>query len=146
MSQTRSTVISQFMRDSQALRDAMIGLTNSQLSASGFHPSLTLRERLAVIAAHYYRLGESIAFRSGQQADRPLEEDEDWHKAAATERENWTLSALQDDLEDAWEFYRKMLHTLSDDELEWYVRHIDGALSRPAFDASREIIVWRLRG
>jgi hypothetical protein len=146
MSQTRSALISQFKRDIQALRDALIGLSDTQLDDPTFNGNTTLRERLSVIAAHYYRLGESVAFRMGRQGDKPLEEDATWHKEAVEWREEWPLSALQEDLEDAWEFYREMLYALSDDELEWFVRHIEGALTRPALETSREITAWRLSG
>ncbi len=146
MSQTRSALISQFVRDIQALRDALTGISNTHLADPTFNPTLTLRERLSVIAAHYYRLGESIAFRLGRQGDKPMEEDVVWQKEAAEWREEWTLTALQEDLEDAWEFYREMLYALSDDEMEWYVRHIEGALTRPALETSREITAWRLSG
>lgn len=146
MSQTRSALISQFLRDIQALRDALTGISNIQLSDPTFNSSGTLRERLAIIAAHYYRLGESIAFRLGQQGDKPLEETVAWQREAVEWREEWTLSAMQEDLEDAWEFYREMLYALSDDEMEWYVRHIEGALTRPALETSREITAWRLSG
>jgi len=146
MSQTRSALISQFKRDIQALRDALIGLSDAQLDDSTFNGNTTLRERLSVIAAHYYRLGEAVAFRMGRQGDKPLEEDATWHKEAVEWREEWPLSALQEDLEDAWEFYREMLYALSDDELEWFVRHIEGALTRPALETSREITAWRLSG
>jgi hypothetical protein len=146
MSQTRSALISQFMRDIQALRDSLIGLSNSQLSDTTFNPNVTLRERLSVIAAHYYRLGEAIAYRLGRQGDKPLEENTLWLREAIEGRDEWPLSALQDDLDEAWEFYREMLFALSDDELEWYVRHIEGALTRPALETSREITAWRLSG
>src|SRR5438045_3232169 len=101
MSQTRSALISQFKRDIQALRDALIGLSDAQLADPTFNGNTTLRERLSVIAAHYYRLGESVAFRMGQQGDKPLDEDAVWHKEAVEWREEWPLSALQEDLEDA---------------------------------------------
>ncbi len=145
MSLTRTALISQFSRDCQSLRDALIGLTHSQLSDESFHPSWTLRSRLSLVAAHYFRLGEAIAHRLHRQADAPLDEDERWRKEAVDDRADWPLADLQSDLEDAWEYYREMIDAMTDDEIEWYVRHIDGALTRVAFDASREVSAWRLR-
>ncbi len=145
MSLTRSALISQFLRDCQALRDALIGLTNTQLSDATFSTNGTLRTRLSVISAHYYRLGEILAHHLGRQADEPLDDDLFWRKEAINDRQEWTLVDLQGDLEDAWVFYGEMLHALTDEDVEWYVRMVTGAMARVAFEASREVSAWRLR-
>lgn len=145
MSDTRSLLVSQFTRDTQALRDALVGVTHSHLSDPTFGERLTLRERLSLIAAHYYRLGEAIAYRTGQQPDSPLPEDMLWRQEAIADRDGWQLVALLEDLEEAWQFYYALLLDIPANDLEWHVQHVVGALSRPAFEASREINTWRLR-
>ncbi len=145
MSLTRSALISQFLRDCQALRDALIGLTTPQISDPTFNSAGSLRARLSLVAAHYYRIAEALAYRLQRQYDAPLEEDEAWRKEAINDRREWSLVDLQGDLEDAWVLYGEMLHILSDEDIEWFVRNIPGALTRAAFDASREVSAWRLR-
>ena len=145
MSLTRSALISQFLRDCQALRDALIGLNNAQLSDPTFSANGTLHDRLSIISAHYYRAGEILAHYLHLQADPPLEEDDTWRQVAIAERVEWSLADMLADLEDAWAFYDDMLHTLSDEGVEWYVRTVNGSMARVAFDASREVSAWRLR-
>lgn len=145
MSLTRSALISQFFRDCQALRDALIGLTNSQLSDPSFNADGSLRMRLSIVAAHYYRLGEILAHHLGRQLDEPLDNDLLWRAEAIRDRQDWGLVDLQGDLEDSWVFYGEMLHAMSDHDMEWYVRTVTGAMARVAFEASREVSAWRLR-
>ncbi len=145
MSLTRSALISQFLRDCQSLRDALIGVTNTQLGDATFNAGGSLRVRLSIVAAHYYRMGEVLAFYLHRQSDAPLEEDATWKLNAIEDRAEWMLSDLQADLDDAWEFYDEMLHALDDEGAEWYVRRVSGAMQRVAFDASREVSAWRLR-
>jgi len=145
MSLTRSALISQFLRDCQALRDAMVGLTSVQLTDPTFSLKGSLRTRLSIVAAHYYRLGEMIAHYLGLQFDKPLDDSETWRTDAIAFRREWALVDLQADLEDAWEFYSEMLHALNDESVEWYVHNVTGAMIRVAFEASREVSAWRLR-
>ncbi len=142
----RDSLISQFMRDCQTLRDALIGLTQSQIADPSFSSDGTLRDRLAVVAAHYYRMGEVLAYRMGLQLDPPLDEAEPrWRAEAISLRADWSLSELQDDLEDAWTFYRELLLALDARAAEFHLRTAEIGQARAAFEASREISAWRLR-
>jgi hypothetical protein len=145
MSFARLAILSQFHRDVQALRDALIGLTNSQLADPSFDTECTLAERLALVAAYYFREGEILAYLSGQQNDLPLEDDETWHLEAVRTRLNWTLTELESDLEDAWDFYGQMLRESSDSDYLTYLQSRKGIMPRPAYELSREIGAWRMR-
>ncbi len=145
MSLARAVFLSQFHRDIQGLRDALIGLTYSQLVDPSFHPESTLSERLALLAAHYFREGEVLAYECGQQNDPPLDADDQWHLEAIHSRFDWTLLELQADLEDAWMFYGQMLRDVDDIGYMAYLQSHNGMLPRPAYELSREINIWRLR-
>src|SRR5215212_7522234 len=129
MSLVRIAFLTQFQRDTQALRDSLIGLTQSQLIDPGFHPENTLAERLATVAAHYIREGEALAHLSGQQLDPPMDVDELWYaEATRIPIEGWTLSHLQADLEDAWGFYEQMLRDVTDSQYSAYVQGHHGLM------------------
>ncbi len=145
MSLARAVILSQFQRDIQGLRDALIGLSQSQLVDPSFHPESTLAERLSLVSAHYFREGEVLAFQCGMQNDPPMEADDDWHFEAIRSRFDWTLYELQADLEDAWAFFGQMLRDVDDSEYLSYLQRHNGMLPRPAYELSREINVWRLR-
>ncbi len=145
MSLARLAILSQFHRDIQALRDALIGLNNAQLVDPSFDADSTVAERLALVAAYYVREGEILAYQAGQQNDPPLDDDETWHLEAVRSRSNWTLLEMQNDLEDAWAFYGQMLRDASDSDYLAYLQAHEGALQRPAYELSREIGAWRLR-
>src|SRR5512136_1191109 len=100
MSLARLAILSQFHRDIQALRDALIGLNNAQLVDPSFDAESTVAERLALVAAYYVREGELLAYQSGQQNDPPLDDDESWRIEAIRTRINWNLLEMQNDLED----------------------------------------------
>jgi hypothetical protein len=142
----RDSLLSQFMRDCQSLRDALIGLTQTQIADPSFSAEGTLRDRLAVVTAHYYRMGEVLAHRMGLQLDAPLDEaDPRWRAEAIGDRDEWALSELQADLEDAWTFYRELLVALDERAAEFHLRTAEVGQSRMAFEASRDISAWRLR-
>lgn len=145
MSLVRIAFLTQFQRDIQALRDSLIGLTQSQLIDPSFHTEGTLAERIALVAAHYFREGEILAYQLGQQYDTPIEEDEVWQLEAIRTRFGWTLNELQSDLEDSWTFYDEMLHEVTDSQYNVYVIAHRGVLPRPAYELSREIGAWRMR-
>jgi hypothetical protein len=145
MSLVRIAFLTQFQRDAQALRDSLIGLTQNQLFDPTFHPENTLAERLALLAAHYARQGEILAYHAGQQNDPPLEEDERWRMdVVQPPSSGWSLSQLQSELEDSWSFYEQMLRDVNDSQYSAYVQSHHGVLPRPAFELSREITTWRL--
>jgi hypothetical protein len=145
MSLARIVFLNQFQRDSQALRDSLVGLTQNQLVDPSFDTDGTLAERLALVAAHYFREGEILAHQSGQQNDPPLDDDSMWHMEALRTRLNWSLSELESDLEDAWSFYGEMLRGVAESDYLAYMQRHHGLLPRPAYELSREIGVWRMR-
>ncbi len=144
MSLARLAVISQFRRDTQALRDALTGLTHSQLSDPSFQAG-TVQERLALVAAHYYREGEVLAYQAGQQFDPPMEPDDEWQMEETNLRCGWMLSELQADMEDAWAFYDEMLKEVTENDYMAYIQSHNGMIPRVAYELSREITMWRLR-
>lgn len=145
MANTRTTLVNQFTRDVLMLTDALVGITPSDLDDPSFGPGQMLRDRLAVVAGHFWRMGEVFAYRMNLQADPPIIPDATWRHELAMQCAEWTLLQFQDELDEAWDFYREMLHAMSDDDLEWVMHHTSGAMDRPAWDASRDISAWRLR-
>jgi|GEM_PF-977415 hypothetical protein len=145
MSLARIVFLNQFQRDTQALRDSLVGLTQNQLVDPSFDTESTLAERLALVAAHYYREGEVLAHQAGQQFDPPMDDDTLWHLEAIRSRYDWTLSELEADLEDAWAFYGELLRGVSESDYLAYMQRHHGLLPRPAYELSREISVWRMR-
>ena len=145
MSLARIVFVSQFQRDIQALRDSLVGLTQSQLVDPSFDTESTLAERLALVSAHYFREGEVLAYQSGQQNDEPMDDDTLWHLEALRTRFGWSLSELQTDMEDAWTFYGDLLREVPENDYLSYMQRHHGLLPRPAYELSREIGVWRMR-
>ncbi len=145
MSLARIVFLNQFQRDTQALRDSLIGITQNQLVDPSFDAEGTLAERLALVAAHYFREGEVLAHQSGQQIDPPMDDDTIWHLEALRSRFGWTLSELEGDLEDAWTFYGELLREVSESDYLAYMQRHHGLLPRPAYELSREIGVWRMQ-
>jgi hypothetical protein len=145
MADTRTTLTNQFTRDVLMLTDALVGITASDLDDPSFGPSETLRERLALVAGHYWRMGEVFAYRQHRQADPPVHPDKAWRAELAENCADWALDQFQDDLDEAWDFYRDMLAEMGDNDLEWVMHHTTGAADRPAWETSRDISAWRLR-
>ena len=141
----RAALIFQFNRDIQMLRDTLVGLTERQLVDPGFHPETNLQESLALLAAYYFHEGEVLAHKSGRQFDPPLDPDDIWRADIIRSTEEWTLTGLQSNLENAWEFYAQMLRDVADSEYVSYVQYHNGNVPRFAHELSRKIASWRMR-
>ena len=126
----RAALIFQFNRDIQMLRDTLVGITQRQLADPGFHPETTLQESLALLAGYYFHEGEVLAHKSGRQFDPPLDTDDSWRADVLRGRDEWTLATLQNDLEDAWEFYAQMLRDVADSDYVAYVQYHNGNVPR----------------